>query len=75
MPRKWTGKWFKKNSGVKPARHGKGRGKSRGLRTQASVAATPPRVTFQRAQQPVATTAQPDRRRRRRPRKQTGGQK
>ncbi|HKX23943.1 MAG TPA: hypothetical protein VJM46_01785 [Candidatus Saccharimonadales bacterium] len=77
MPRKWKGKWFKNNSGVKPARQGKGRGRSRGLRTQAPTSAVvTPKVVFQRAQQPPATPAAPsDRRRRRRPQKRTGGQK
>lgn len=41
MPRRWEGKWFKKSSGAKKSRHGKGRGQSRGLRTQASAVATP----------------------------------
>lgn len=69
MPRKWTGKWFQRKSGVTPTRHGRGRGRSRGLRTQAAV---PSPVAFQKAQPPAAT--QPERRRRR-TRKPAGGQK
>ncbi len=69
MPRKWTGKWFKKNSGVKPTRHGRGRGKSRGLRTQVPVAQMfQPPVT---RQQP--TSDQPRRTRSRK--RRTDGQK
>lgn len=70
------GKWVTKSSGVKPVRHGKGRGKSRGLRTQASVPTLPQvaQTRFPKVQQPAA--AQPERRRRRdRSRRRTDGQK
>ncbi len=72
MPRKWTGKWFQNKSGVAATRHGKGRGRSRGLRTQAPVPTLPVvQVTFPKAQQ--AAPVQPTRRRR--PRKPRGDQK
>ncbi len=78
MPRKWISRWFQRKSGVKPNRHGKGRGKSRGLRTRAAVP-TPRQVPVPPAQprpqrvQPPAAVQQP--RRRTRTRRQGDGKK
>lgn len=72
MPRRWTGKWFQNSSGAHVSRQGRGRGQSRGLRTQAPVPTLPVRSVQPKAAgaQPSQATGQPQRQRRKRTRKQ-----